>query len=106
MRTKLSKNVREKIAFEVFVTTKSHRKIAEKYNISRSLVSSIASEFGVNRREWNGANRPKGSKSESYEVHDIETVNWTFDDNLIIKRIERRKESIEKEINRLKRAII
>jgi transposase len=105
MRKSLTENVRYKIAFEIFSTTKSHEIIAGDFNVSRSTVSTIAREFKLQRRPLGGHGNRSSIKSPARK-HDIETVNWTYDDSLILARIERRKEAIRLEVNRLVDAAI
>lgn len=99
-KNRLTDNVRAKIAFEIFSTAKTHEEIAKKFNIARSTVSNIAREFNLQRH----STRPGNSSSSSRRKHkkaDIDTINWTFDEDLILKRIHRREEKIVKEIHRL-----
>ena len=98
---KLSKNVRDKIAFEIFSSTVTHQSLADKYKVSRSLVSTIAVEYKLQRHERTcQAKSPQKGRKVAVQ-NDIETVNWTHDDALIMKRIERREAKITDEIHRL-----
>lgn len=97
-KDRLTDNVRAKIAFRVFSTKLSTQTIADEFGIARSTVSKIAKEFGVVR----GKTR-KGGKSTS-KIHtkkrNTETVNWTFDDNLIKVRIKRREKKLIEQVHK------
>lgn len=103
---KLSKNVRDKVAFDIFSTSDTHQALSDKYKVSRSLISSIAVEYNLQRRKRNNQSRSPQKGRRSPVRSDIETVNWTHDDDLIMKRIERRESKIVEEIHRLVNAAI
>jgi transposase-like protein len=94
----LTKNVKQKIAFEVFTTNKTHMEIATEFGVARPTVSRIAGEFKLQRTATKGPGRPLGSKSSNINQNDIDTVNWTFDDKLIEQRIKRREKRILNEV--------
>lgn len=98
---RLSKNVRDKIAFEIFSSKATHQSLATKYKVSRSLVSTIAVEYKLQRRERTDQTKAPQKTRAATIQNDIETVNWTHDDTLIMKRIERREAKIADEIHRL-----
>lgn len=97
---KLTETVKKKIAFAIFSTNKTHAQIASEFGISRSKVSQIAGEYKLQRKATggHGGGNYTGTK---HKKNDIETVNWTFDDALILKRIQRRHDNIQHEINKL-----
>lgn len=102
-KNRLTDNVRAKIAFDIFSTNMTHLEIANKYNIARSTVSNIAREFNLQRHRSRPGNHSSASRRK-HKKSDIDTVNWTFDENLVLKRIQRREEKISKEIHRLIKA--
>lgn len=107
-RNGLTENVQKKIAFEVFATDKTHQEIADEFGgIHRSTVTHIAKKYNIQRYPGRGANggRPLGQYGK-YELKDIETINWTFDDELILERIKRREDNLHNEINRIIKAAI
>lgn len=93
LNRRLTESVRGKIAFEVFRSNDTYTEIAERFGISRTTVKKIADEYDVARVF---KSKPSGFTKNMTKApynRNIETINWTFDDNLIKERI-RRRESV------------